>query len=483
MQVRTSKGRVEGLSVDGINSFLGLPFAKAPVSELRFQPPVECESWDGVFLATNYGVAPLQAKTPMFQGDSSEDSLFLNVWTPDLGEPKKPVLVWIYGGGFEGGSASTDSFSGAGLAKRGDVVVVSFNYRVGLLGFGLLSETEGFERYSNLGIRDAVAALNWVQENIENFGGDKNNVTVMGASAGGFIACSLISIPSAAGLFHKLILISGGASRILPSSQTELITRSALAELNIDDSRLKEVDAEALLSAQRKVIPHDIGVRNAKVPKALGVTLDGDIANGLLTEHPMKTISNGGANQISILSAASESEIAAFRRWVKDEDFRPKSYETLVDEVESWDIERESAEAIVKSYFSTSNGSDLSTTRERILSDWVYRLPAARLAKNLADAGGRSWALEFRGTTEKPMGHGDEAAAIFDNLAAARGIAVDPSFRDDLQEAIIRFCAEGQPGWPAYGEEATTKIMGLVSKLEQDPFKSMLDLWHGIDRP
>lgn len=484
VEVKISKGRLKGFKENDTASFLGIPYAKAPVGKLRFKPPVSLDAWQEVLDATKFSASPAQSQSPMFQGDASEDCLYLNVWTPEGGRPNKPVLVWIYGGGFEGGSASTEAFSGAGLSNRGDTVVVTFNYRVGLLGFGLLSGAKDFESYSNLGVRDTIAALNWVQENIEEFGGDKHNVTVMGASAGGFIACSLISSPSASGLFQKLILISGGASRVVPSSQTELITRKAMALLEVSEREFKEVNSADLLIAQKKVIPNDIGVRNARVPKALGVTLDNDIANGLLTEHPMQAISAGRANHIPILSAASEAEISAFRRWAKDEDFRPSTYSQLVDEVESWQIDRSSAETIVQHYFHQVPNGDLALTRERILSDWIYRLPAARLADNLAKAGGSAWALEFRGTSDRPMGHGDEAPAIFDGLAKMHELNPRAEFRDELQEAILNFSDNGKPGWPSYDESTRlTRVMGSVSKLEAGTFDSLVNLWNGIERP
>jgi len=189
----TLSGRVRGRDQGGVFSFHGLPFAAAPRDELRFLPPRAPEPWAGVRDASQPGPAAPQFSMPAFSwinaaaGPLGDDCLSLNVWTPGLDQGRRPVLVWIHGGGFLVGSGSTVVYEGQALAERGDVVVVTINYRLGAMGFCHLGTVLGgeFAETTNLGVRDQIAALEWVRDNIERFGGDPNNVTVFGQSAGG----------------------------------------------------------------------------------------------------------------------------------------------------------------------------------------------------------------------------------------------------------------------------------------------------------
>lgn len=205
--VQTEQGRVAGGEHDGVHSFLGIPYAAPPVGDLRWRAPAAPASWEGVRAATKFGNAAVQtADTGMDLGaPQSEDCLNLNVWTtaPKAGA-KRPVMVWIHGGGFLNGSSSLKNWPGDQLCRSG-VVVVSMNYRLGAFGF-VTHPAVG----ANFGALDWVAALEWVQANISEFGGDPDNVTVFGQSAGGAASRALLSIPSARGLFHKAIIQSAG---------------------------------------------------------------------------------------------------------------------------------------------------------------------------------------------------------------------------------------------------------------------------------
>jgi para-nitrobenzyl esterase len=482
LRVVTAKGPVTGIEKQGVVEFLGIPFAKPPLGEQRFKPPIEADPWDYEFIADRMAPAPLQNKHPMSNIESSEDSLYLNIWLRQNQNLKKPVIVWIFGGGFEGGAASDDS-NGRHFAEKADVVFITFNYRVGLLGFGLVSPLDGAAPVSNIGVRDCIAALRWIQSNIVQFGGDPANITVMGASAGAFIACSLVAAPSAQGLFTKLVLISGGASRLIPSSQTSKLSRQIMDEAGLGNRDVLDIDPEEILRAQAKVIPRDIGVRNSNIPKALGVTLDDDLDCGLLVDHPMKVIESGTAPQVSMLIAVSESEVGAFRRWESDLNFVPDSFDALVDELIGWKINGTKAKEIASTYQIASNG-DLAKAREQILTDWIYRLPAARLLEALSSSSSKVWALEFRGDGVNEMGHGDETTAIFDRFAQRIGKEPDPLFKEEVQSSILAFAINSEPGWSNYEPiHRVAKIMGLKSSSESDVFNSMLKLWQGVERP
>ncbi len=223
-QVTTDHGLVEGsMDENHILSFKGIPFAAPPVGSLRWRPPQPADSWEGVKMCTEFGPSPIQPKPAPFmfwsseflipESPISEDCLYLNVWTKETDlKNKKPVIVYIYGGGFRTGGAGCPIYDGTAMAKK-DVVFVSFNYRVGLFGFlahpGLTAESEQ-QTSGNYALLDMVAALKWVQDNISVFGGDPDNVTIAGQSAGAFAVNYLTVSPLARGLFHKAIAESGG---------------------------------------------------------------------------------------------------------------------------------------------------------------------------------------------------------------------------------------------------------------------------------
>src|SRR5438045_2832196 len=208
--VDTRSGKVEGIERGGVNVFLGIPYAAPPVGKLRWQLPQPEQSWDGVRDATAFSAQSAQSPFPMAamfgepQAPCSEDSLYLNVWTPACDDARRPVLVWIHGGAFLYGTGATPWYDGRSFA-RDDVVLVTINYRLGAFGF-LHVDGQG-----NNGILDQVAALEWVRDTIAAFGGDPGNVTAFGESAGAMSVGTLLGLPAAKGLFVKAIPESGAA--------------------------------------------------------------------------------------------------------------------------------------------------------------------------------------------------------------------------------------------------------------------------------
>ena len=220
--VETTSGKLIGATHRGTHVFRGIPFAAPPVGALRFRPPQPVAPWSGVREALTFGpMAPqlpsaleaLAGNTPLGQ---SEDCLTLNVWTPACDGAKRPVMVWIHGGGFTTGTAASPWYSGTNLALQGDVVVVTANYRLGALGFMHLADVggEAWGSSANCGILDQVAALRWVRDNVAGFGGDPDNVTVFGESAGGCSVVTLLATPAAKGLFHKAIAESASVAQV-----------------------------------------------------------------------------------------------------------------------------------------------------------------------------------------------------------------------------------------------------------------------------
>jgi len=264
-QVHTDLGMVEGRRENGINAFLGIPYAAPPVGELRWKPPMPARKWDGVRKATSFGARCVQGRVydDMVFRDAgpSEDCLTLNVWAPSDAQGKLPVMVWIYGGGFVAGGTSEARQDGSNLAKRG-VLVVSMNYRLGVFGFfthAELAAESGKRAAGNYGLLDQVAALDWVQRNIAAFGGDPGNVTVFGESAGSFSVSALMASPLAKGLFQKAIGESGAAfyNRGLPFkmlAEREQEDQKFAATLGVKTlAALRALAAEKLLAtAMRK---------------------------------------------------------------------------------------------------------------------------------------------------------------------------------------------------------------------------------------
>ncbi|MFY7910296.1 MAG: carboxylesterase/lipase family protein, partial [Emticicia sp.] len=214
--VQTANGKVEGYAKENVRIFKGIPFAAPPVGELRWKAPQAVKNWSDVRKCTGFSASPIQNKPAPFYcwteefiakpEPLSEDCLYLNVWTTaKSAKEKQPVMVWIYGGGLNSGSANCDIYDGEELSKKG-VVFVNINYRVGVLGFMAhpeLSKESGYNASGNYGFLDQIAALKWVQKNIAAFGGDPSNVTILGQSAGAFSVNAMIASPLAKGLFHK----------------------------------------------------------------------------------------------------------------------------------------------------------------------------------------------------------------------------------------------------------------------------------------
>lgn len=266
--VQTVSGKVAGYIDNGIFTYKGIPYAKAE----RFMPPVPADSWDGVRSSRAYGpTCPQGRRTGWYSDEQAfafswndgfpdEDCLRVNIWTPGINDGKKrPVMVWLHGGGYSSGSGQElPSYDGRNLAAKGDVVVVTLNHRLNVLGFLDLSVYgEKYAHSGNAGLLDLVAALDWVQANIAGFGGDASNVTIFGQSGGGGKVSTLLATPGAEGKFHKAVVQSGSMLRTMESTWSRKIGTAVVEELgispdNIDD--LQKVPYEDLLAAGEKAV-------------------------------------------------------------------------------------------------------------------------------------------------------------------------------------------------------------------------------------
>ena len=306
----TRAGRVEGSVEDGLRVFRGIPYAAPPVGELRFRAPQPHPGWEGVRAAREFGpIAPQHANAALDQmmggipQTQSEDCLFLNIWTPALDAQRRPVMLWIHGGGLTIGSGSETYYTGAQLASR-EVVLVTINYRLGALGF-LHAPALGA---SNFGLRDQVAALQWVRENIANFGGDPGNVTIFGESAGGLSVASLMASPRTDGLFQRAIVQSGGVRRHAPAAEAVRSGEQLIGYLNAnpaDADSLRAADLAAILEAQARQESEAAGALGDGTAQPSSVpVVDGEF----LLESQLEAITNGRARHISTLIGTMDEE-------------------------------------------------------------------------------------------------------------------------------------------------------------------------------
>lgn len=314
----TASGRILGQRLsENVLRFAGVPFAAPPVGNLRFAPPAKPDSWAGVLDTLEFGPAAPQGAVTRFgpigrlfrlvRGPMDENCLTLNVWTPATDGEKRPVLVWLHGGAFVLGASSTFLYSASGLVQSGNVVIVSVNYRLGALGFlDLTHLIERDDAPSNLGLQDQIAALEWVQANIEQFGGDPGNVTVFGESAGAMSIGALLA--AAPGLFTRAILQSGASANVSTVDEASYVTERFLRNLGVranDFGRLREVDVGDILRAQRSILLGESG-RMGRLPWQPSV--DGT----LLLDEPLSLIRSGSAKGVEVLIGTNLDEWKLF---------------------------------------------------------------------------------------------------------------------------------------------------------------------------
>ena len=381
--VETRCGRIQGSEEGGLEVFRGIPFAAPPVGALRFAAPQPPEPWAGVRECTAFAgsapQSPIMLPLPgMDVGSQDEDCLYLNVWTPASDGARRPVLVWIHGGGFVIGSGSQTIYDGSRLAKRGDVVVVTVNYRLGALGFLHLADLcPDLDAASNCGIRDQVAALEWVRDNIEALGGDPDAITIFGESAGGMSVGTLLGTPSAKGLFARAIPQSGAAHNLHGTEVATEVAEHLLEAIGVtraDAARvLREIPAEKLLAAQSQASIR-LGTRLGLLP--FQPVLDGD----LLPQAPLDAVREGLSSDVALLVGTTRDEWKLFG--FLDPAINQLDAAGLRERVSRF---TEDAGALVEAYSKAHDAAGASCDPKdlcfAIETDRVFRIPANRLAE------------------------------------------------------------------------------------------------------
>lgn len=485
--VSTPRGEVRGTTdAGGMHAFLGIPYAAAPVGSLRFEPPHPRAAWTSPLDATAYGAtAPQRESTgPLAEllpnvVIAGDDYLNLNVWTPDT-TASLPVMVFVHGGSFTSGSGAVGGYDGGAFARDG-VVLVTINYRLGADGFAWFGDGT-----ANLGMLDQIAALEWVRDGIAAFGGDPARVTVFGESAGGMSVGALLAMPSARGLFQRAILESGAAHHAI-SAESALLVANRLADiLGVDRSRegLATVPTGRLLAAQAQ-----LGTEVSKKPSK---KLWGDVAaNGLpfepvvdgdtLPAEPITAIADGASSGVDILVGYNAEEaMLAFAPGGSLGKIRGWLLYVLAIRVGLPPVR---AARTYRAARPTARAVDRISD---MLTDWIYRIPAVRLAE--AHPGSHVYEFAWRSPAfdgEYGAGHGVELPFVFDNLDGAdwammTGGSAPQSIADEVHGAWVRFATTGDPGWTPYSAASrTVKRFDEVSAVVVDPSPSTRELWEG----
>jgi para-nitrobenzyl esterase len=499
--VTTKNGKLEGAFAGGIYTFKGIPYAAPPVGDLRWLPPRPVKPWDGLRPAQKYGAiapqnpmpVPLPGMPPADEAQD-EDCLFLNVWTPGLDDAKRPVMFWIHGGAFIIGSGTEAFLVGGSLARRGDIVLVSLNYRMGVFGFMNLKEITGGQipATGNEGLLDQVAALEWVRENISAFGGDPANVTAFGFSAGGMSIGNLLGMPAARGKFHKAIHRSGAANIIGPLEEAVSITGQFLEILNIkgkDTDSLRKLTTQQLLDAQQA-----LGLKLQQTEFRL--TPFQPVKDGaIIPDWPLSAVRKGLAENMPVIVGNTADELKISTAMTPG--IAKLTDDALCQRLDTM-LPHELVPGLVRDYRAISLAHGGSGAPAEILAnintDLTFKMPALRLVAARRDSGAPAYHYLF--TYKSP--------AMGGMLGAMHGLdnpflfgALDKEFTGDgpeqeslaikIQDSCAAFARTGDPScrsignWPVYGNDRVTMILDTETRLEKNVLAGELKAWEKFD--
>ncbi len=466
--VDTPLGAVRGLRREGVAVFKGIRYATAE----RFGPPAPVAGWDGELDATTYRPqAPqlpgmLEAALGGSSLPSDEDCLSLNVFTPACDGAARPVLVWIHGGAFTTGTGAMPWYDGTELARRGDVVVVTLNYRLGALGFS---------GRSNAGLRDQVAALGWVREAIASFGGDPARVTIVGESAGGSSVVALMATPAAAGLFHGAFAMSPSITQLRSGERADEALCAFLAEAGAGSlDELRDAPLERVVEAQAAVLRRHRGA---------GLTDFSPCVDGDLVPRPF--LEAAASCPVPLVVGTTRDEMLLFTTF--DPALTGLDEQRLAELVAARLGER-TDEGLAR-YRAARPGADPLALFGAVQTDEVFRVPARRLAAARAAQGHPTWMYWF--TWASPAFHGRLGSChamdipfAFHNLhrpgvSTFTGDGADrAAVADAMSAAVVATARTGRPAWPAYDERSrATMVFDVDSRVVDDPEAELRELW------
>ncbi|WP_125545561.1 carboxylesterase family protein [Levilactobacillus lindianensis] len=465
-----------------VQEWLGVPYGTAS----RFQK-AQIVPFEPNQDYSQSGPASVQFTDPAFltaDKGESEDCLNLNIWAPDNVQEKLPVVVYIHGGGWTYGANSQDTSDLSGLVASGKVIGVSINYRLGALGWLELSQYGGkFKDASNLGLQDMILALKWIQQYIGVFGGDANQVTLTGHSAGSFSLLTLLAVPEAEGLYHKLAAFSGYAARYIPAWWAEELADKVLKTLDLTSpDQLLTIDAKSLTTAVNQVLPTDVLKRGNLNTLSIGIVDDEFLPNGILKANPADVIKSGSHKDVDLIITSTTAEASWYAAHIPD-NVDPKNIEAVIDEmVYDCHIPRKQAEAIAL-HCGAGKDSPL-TVRTRFFTDYNFTLPAIREARDHAQAGGRVYQLSVGPAEGSPAYHGTDMYGIVGQTAPEA--SQEQRDRDHfISQTLLNFATDQyEKLWsPVKADQLVIKDIGQRPYNGVEHAKTVLQLFNGIPRP
>lgn len=489
--INTNSGKVEGYREKDLEIFKGIPFAEPPIGDLRFMAPVAKTPWGGLLNATEYGPCGFQGYSILEKyfgklKPESEDCLNLNIWTPKADDKKRPVMVWFHGGAFIFGGGKNPLYDGSILAQRGDVVVITINYRLGAFGFLYIPEVT-----INAGILDQALALKWIHDNIASFGGDPNNITIFGESAGAYSVVTLPVMPAAKGLFKRVIAES---APFIDARTSNKISKNLMRGLKIkkgDIDALRKIPPEKIIEVQNKITANDL--------LAFRPMIDGKT----IPIHPLKAFKNGECQDIDFMIGSNLEEAKLFTALdpsmmnLSEEEWEKRIFGFLA----LMGIKADKSKEMVETYRMAREGIYSTANKEianAIITDMMFRISTIDLLEARSKHQINNYNYMF---TWPSPGFGGNLGAChaveipfvfnrFDIPGMDQFCGTGPEARalgEKIIDAWISFARtgnpnhEGLPDWPAYDiETRATMSLGKECKIINAAFDKEREVWQGI---
>ena len=503
--VDTNSGKLQGFIHHGIYTYRGIPYAKAE----RFMPPHKMPKWEGVRTALTYGyISPMAPQetiddvgeflTPHRYGISNDDCQNLNVWTPGINDGmKRPVMVWLHGGGFTNGSSIEQvAYDGENLSRKGDVVVVTVNHRLNIVGFlDLSAYGDKYKNSGNLGIMDLVSALEWVRDNIANFGGDPNNVTIFGQSGGGGKVSTLMATPAAKGLFHKAVIESGAVRNmgmtLADSKRTRRIAEVVLHHLGLDVSqvdKLQTIPYADLNAAGKKALKQVSDEMGIKGLLGLGLMWSPMVDGEYIPVQPFANAAPEISKDIPLLIGSTLTEFPAAEFNPRTRNLKNWSMDELMAYLKETNGDK--AEAIAAAY---QKAYPTMSYKDWLYVDSMFRPGTIHTAQLKADQNGAPvYAYLF--TWHSPVmdgraraNHCMEIPFVFNNIEITEQVTGGGpeayALADAVSQAWINFARTGNPNnkglpnWPAYTRQnGSTMLLDSRSEVRDHHDEELMQL-------